>query len=118
MRALALRPDDAILRLRLLARARSRLAGDAGQDRHCHERPDGVPSGLGENPLSRRYHPRHLGAHGCREPERSGVVRAPRFRRAENRAGHRGYFTGIIRCWYGVPGHITYGLCGLSAVFG
>lgn len=20
-----------------------------------------------------------------------------------------GYLTGIIRCWYGVPGHITYG---------
>jgi hypothetical protein len=53
MRALALRPDDTILRLRrLLARARSRLAGDAGQERDGHERPDGAPPGLGEDPPS------------------------------------------------------------------
>ncbi len=102
MRALALRPDDAILRLRrLLARGRPGLAGDAGQERRCHERPDGVPPGPGEDPASRGHRPRRRGAHGPRA-----------------RARRRGYFTGIIRCWYGVPGHITYGLCGLSAVFG
>ena len=30
-----------------------------------------------------------------------------------------GYFTGIMRCWYGVPAHITYGACTSgSALFG
>jgi hypothetical protein len=29
-----------------------------------------------------------------------------------------GYLTGIIRCWYGVPGHMTYGFFGSAALFG
>jgi hypothetical protein len=28
------------------------------------------------------------------------------------------YFTGIMRCWYGVPGHMTYGFLGSPALLG
>jgi hypothetical protein len=45
-------------------------------------------------------------------------VSSSETRRLLIRRPGQGYFTGIIRCWYGVPGHITYGFRGSSALFG
>jgi len=55
--------------------------------------------------------------------------RAPSGRRPATHAGRPApyrrqpaaarYFTGTIKCWYGVPAHITYGACVFgSAPFG
>src|SRR5215467_5774290 len=55
---------------------------------------------------------------GERRRRRSGAIAGAGARPVIGTRQVVRYFTGIIRCWYGVPGHITYGRLGSSAFFG